>query len=97
MSDEYERIIIALQDELPSEISQLCRAIHDNDEHTVRELASSLHEGLTITPKQCAIDSNKSQFLRILLEEDPYMSESLMALACENKNREIVDVLLSYG
>ena len=97
MSDEYERIIIALQDELPSEISLLCRAIHDDDEHAVRELASSLHEGLTITPKQCAIDSNKPQFLRLLLEEDHYMSESLMARACEYKNREIVDVLLDYG
>ena len=97
MSDEYDRIISALQDELPSEISLLCRAIHDNDENTIRKTASSLRGGLTIVPKECAIDSDKPHFLRILLEEDHYMSESLMARACENKNRETVDVLLTYG
>lgn len=97
MSDEYERAILAIQDEPPPEISLLCQAIHDNNENAVRVIASLLREELTIVPKRCAIDSDKPQFLRILLEEDPYMHVSLMEGACENKNREIIDTLLAYG
>jgi hypothetical protein len=97
MSDEYERFLIALEDELPSEVSLLCRAVQENDENTVRLAVGSLPKNLTISPKKRAIECDKPHLLRILMEENPSMDQSLMERACVNKNREIVDILLAYG
>jgi hypothetical protein len=97
MSDAYELAINAMRDDLPRDISLLRQAIHDNDEEAVRAIGGSLRKELTIIPKRCAIESNSPRLLRILLDHDKFMDESLMESACKEKNHEIIDTLLAYG
>lgn len=95
--NSYELVLNSLSESTPIEITLLCDAILCNDEHAVRGMSKSLHGDETLSPKREAINGCKAQFLGILLSEDDTIDDSLMTVACETRQREVVSMLLDHG
>jgi hypothetical protein len=48
-------------------------------------------------PKRVAIQESKPQLLTLLLEEDETIDASLVEIACENRQRDMVSILIEHG
>ncbi|RMZ70703.1 Ankyrin repeat-containing domain [Pyrenophora seminiperda CCB06] len=74
-----------------------CEAIRNDDEEKLLETSLDLRDLTTINPKREAIRQGKARFLKLLLERDDTITEELVAIACQQKNKECLRTLLDYG
>jgi hypothetical protein len=75
----------------------VCEAIRDGHEQKVRETSLNLKGLSTISPKREAIIQGRADFLKLLLANDNTISEDLVAIACQRKDRDSVRTLLDFG
>ncbi|KAH8712109.1 ankyrin repeat-containing domain protein [Phaeosphaeriaceae sp. PMI808] len=74
-----------------------CEAIRNDDEQNLRETSLNLRDLSTISPKREAINQGKVGFLKLLLERDNTITEDLVAIACQRKDRNSLRTLLDFG
>lgn len=75
----------------------LCDAIRRGDEITVRKESLTLGGTATYPAKIEAISTRRHDFLRLLLETDRSLDDSVIAKACEEKDHGSVRLLLEFG
>jgi len=95
--DPYAAIVDSLLDNTTENIASLRDAISQNDEQAVRRISKSFRGYDTLIPKRDAINKRKPQILKILLSEDDTVDESLMAAACESRQRDVISALVEHG
>jgi hypothetical protein len=72
-------------------------AIRDGNKERVIETSLHLKGLSTIGPKKEAIIQRKVDLLELLLETDSTITEELVATACQQRDMDIVRVLLNFG
>jgi hypothetical protein len=81
----------------PDPAEPACDAIRNDDEQTLRETILNLRGSSTISSKREAIIQGKARFLKLLLEKDDTITEDLVAIACQRKDRASLRTLLDFG
>ncbi|KAF1841538.1 ankyrin [Cucurbitaria berberidis CBS 394.84] len=81
----------------PDPAESTCEAIRNDDEQKLRETSLKLRDLSTISPKREAINRGKAGFLKLLLERDNTITEDLVAIACQRKDKDSLRTLLDFG
>lgn len=92
----YRELMDSLAKE-PTPWKALCEAIRHGDEAMIREESLHVAGAQTLAAKREAIMIGRPDLLKILLERDQYIEESVVAAACEQKDRDCVRLLLDFG
>lgn len=93
-----ESLLKDLEAETPA-VGALNDAIRRGDQGAVRDICSSMEpKAIPIpAPMRLAIVLGHPELLKILLERDSDVYESVVEVACERKDRECIRILLAYG
>jgi hypothetical protein len=81
----------------PDPAEPVCEAIRNDDERALREASASIRGLSTISAKLEAVNQGSVDFLKLLLKTDSTITEDLVALACERKDRNSISTLLDFG
>ncbi|KAF2163903.1 hypothetical protein M409DRAFT_57014 [Zasmidium cellare ATCC 36951] len=67
------------------------------DQKKVRETSRGLTESLSLRSKHEAVVSQNPEWLRMLLQRDPELSENIVAEAFQHKDKECIRAFLDFG
>jgi hypothetical protein len=72
-------------------------AIRNDGKQTLRETLLNVRDSSIISSKRQALIREKARFLKLLLERDGTITEDLVAIACQRKDRASLRTLLDFG
>ena len=73
------------------------QAIRDGDEPAVRKASTQLSGAARLSAKIEAVEQGRPEFLILILQSNPAVTEELVAAACRLKDTESLRTLLDSG